>query len=124
MRVVPLAFTTDTSGASTVTGESVNGFLYAVVWNKGTCDNGVDCTLSTVNSAGAVTLLTLTDANTSTIYYPRHLMHGEAGAALTGTAGGDRAMPLASGNLKIVIAQGGAAKAGSVTCYIADKSKL
>ena len=121
MRIVNLAFTTSTAGAATVTGESVQGFLYAVVWNKGTCDNGVDCTLSSVNSAGAATLLTLTDANASAIYYPRHLVHSEAGAALTGTAGGDRAMPLASGNLKIVIAQGGSAKAGSVTCYIAEK---
>lgn len=121
MRVVPIAFTTSTAGGATEVSQSVNGMLYAVVWNKGTCDNGVDCTLSTVNSAGAATLLTLTDANASAIYYPRHLQHSEAGAALTGTAGGDRTMPIASGNLKIVVAQGGSAKTGSVTCYVIEK---
>lgn len=120
MRTVVLGFTTDTSGAATTTGPNVNGYLYAVAWNKGTCDNGVDCTCSTVNSAGAATQLTLTDANASAIYYPRHLVHSEAGAALTGTAGGDRARPIVSGNLKIVVAQGGSAKVGSVTFYVEE----
>lgn len=120
MRAIKLGFTTDTSGDATVVGASVNGLLHAVVWAKGTCDNGVDCTCSTVNSAGAATLLTLTDANASAIYYPRHLVHSEAGAALTGTAGGDRTKPLAAGNLKIVVAQGGSAKTGSVTFYVEE----
>lgn len=120
MRAVKLGFTTNSSGAATVVGASVAGLLHAVVWEKGTCDNGVDCTCSTVNSAGAATLLTLTDANASAIYYPRHVVHSEVGAALTGTAGGDRTKPLAVGNLKIVIAQGGDTKTGSVTFYIEE----
>lgn len=120
MRAIKLGFTTDTSGDAVTTGASVNGQLYAVVWDKGTADNGVDCVCASVNSAGAATLLTLTDANASAIYYPRHLVHSEAGAALTGTAGGDRALPIAAGNLRITVAQGGSAKTGSVTFYVIE----
>jgi hypothetical protein len=51
-------------------------------------------------------------------FYPRYLVHAVAdGAALTGTAGGDRAAPIVSGVLKVVVASGGDTKTGKVIFY-------
>lgn len=112
--------TTNASGAATFTDTlSVLGYLYAVETVDGTFDDGVDATLSVVSteSGTALTLLTLTDWNTDAMYYPRHVVHGETGTALTGTAGGDRCMPVLNGTLQVVIAQGGNTKTGGLIVY-------
>ncbi len=121
MKKVKLSITSDGSGDGTTTDTTnISGWLYAVQWLIGTCDAGVDATLSTVNSDAAATLLTLTDANASALYYPRAVVQSEAGANLTGTSGGDRALLLLSGNLKVVLAQAGDTKTGSVIVYYED----
>jgi hypothetical protein len=120
MREVKLYGTTDASGDLTVnsTENAIFGYLYAVRWIDGTFENGVDAVLSTVNHDAAATLLTLTDANDDAWYYPRSLVHDESGAALTGTAGGDRALPLVCGELKLVVSSGGNKLSGGCIVFI------
>lgn len=117
-RILPV--TTDGDGNGSVTNTpAISGRLVGVKWVVGTFAAGVDAVLSTVDSEGAIAnLLTLTDANAEAMYYPRHVVHSEAGAALTGTAGGDREAPLVFGHLKLVVSSGGATKTGRVICFI------
>jgi len=55
------------------------------------------------------------------MYYPRHQVHGNTGAALT--LDGTRIAfdePLVCGVIQVAVAQGGAAKTGVVHCYVED----
>lgn len=99
---------------------AVFGKLYAVEWVDGTLVDGVDAVLTVTNRESAVnkTLLTLTDANNDAFYYPRDLVHDATGTALTGTAGGDRTLPLVDGVLSLAIADGGATKTGGCIVYL------
>jgi len=123
LKSIKLTGTTSAGGAVTITAtRSILARLYAVEWIDGTFDDGVDGTLSFVQSESEVdtTLLTLTDANSDAWYYPRALVHDASGTALTGTAGGDRTLPVINGTLKLVIAQGGNAKTGGCIVYYCD----
>jgi len=100
---------------------AVFGFLYAVLWLKDDLADGVGAVLSTQAPGNVKTLLTLTAANTdNAFYYPRDLVHDAAGTALTGTSGGDRALPVIDGTLRLVVAQGGATNAGGCIVYWCD----
>lgn len=121
-----LPYTTDTAGAATVytNGESkpnsaVVARVFAVRYKPGTTDTGATVTVTCEGDGVSKAILTKASAGTSNvIFYPRDLVHGVAdGAALTGTAGGDRAEPIADGAFKLVIASGGSVKTGSVTIY-------
>lgn len=121
-----LPYTTSTAGGATVYAEgasspnsAVDAKLYAVLYKPGTTDTGATVTLTCEADGVSKPLLTKTTAGTSNVwFYPRDLLHGVAdGAALTGTAGGDRACPIVSGAFKLVIASGGSVKTGSVTVY-------
>jgi hypothetical protein len=118
---VRLIGTTDGSGDATITSEAAYlGKLVMVQWVDGDLTDGVDAVLSVTNNDAGVdyTLLTLTNANADAIYYPRQLVHSEAGAALTGTSGGDRADQYVMGKLKLVIAAGGATHTGGAICLL------
>lgn len=120
LKNIKLMGTTNASGDKTVDSETaIYGQLYAVEWTDGDLADGVDGTLTVQHNSNSVarTLLTLTDANNDAFYYPRHVVHSEAGAALTGTSGGDREMPLIDGILRLVIAQGGDTKTGGMTIH-------
>lgn len=123
-RYLELEATTNGSGDATVNAaKQITGQLYAIEWVLGTFAAGVDATLTEQSRPSGVarTLLTLTDANANAIYYPRYIVHSEAGAALTGTSGGDRAMALLMGIPRLVIAQGGATKTGKIILwYLTD----
>ena len=111
-------FTTAADGSATAAGGPANGRLYAVEYQPGTTDTGATITL-TCNGVSTKPLLTKATAGTSVAwFYPRDLVHGVAdGAALTGTAGGDRTMPILSGVLTVTVASGGNAKSGKVIFY-------
>lgn len=118
-----MTVTTDASGDGTATAnKGVLGKLYAIDLIDGTFDDGVDITVATINnpiSGVTKTLFVKADFNTDSTVYPRTLVHDDAaGAALTGTAGGDRAMPVVDGTLKVTIAQGGNAKTGGCIVYV------
>jgi hypothetical protein len=53
-------------------------------------------------------------------YYPRALACDAACTALTGTAGGDRVMPVVAGTLQLVIASGGALTSGGCIVYVME----
>lgn len=112
-----LTITTDAGGDATVNDTlSILGKLFAVEWVQGTLAATSDVTLTVQGGESGVaqTLLTLTNQAANALFYPRHLVHGETGTALTGTAGGDREMPAINGTLRVVVAQGGATAAGSI----------
>lgn len=113
-----LSYTTSAGGAATVTGTAVAARLYAIEYIPGTTDTAATVTI-TCEGDRSKPLLTLTSAGTSNILlYPRDLVHAVAnGAALTGTAGGDRTCPLMFGKPKVVIAAGGNVASGSVVVY-------
>jgi hypothetical protein len=111
-----LAITTDVSGNATVNGtRNILGLLYAILYLPGTIATGATIV---VTSQGAIArpLLTKANAGTSdTVFFPRDLVHAVAdGAALTGTAGGDRALPLIFGKLRVVVSSGGSGGIGSL----------
>lgn len=121
---IKLKFETDGDGAVAVESERrVFGYLEKVYWEDGDLADGVDATLSMIETPAGVeeTILTLTDENNDKVFYPRHLVHSEAGAALTGTQGGDRVRPFLNGKPKLVIAQGGDTKSGSMTLIVVDQ---
>lgn len=122
MKPVPVPLTTDTAGAGTVLGPAVYGKLYAIEYSPGSLAAGTDLTV-TCEGTGSKPLLTKADAGTAVVwFYPRDLVHGVAdGAALTGTSGGDRCLPLLAGRLKIVLAQGGGVTTnGKLTFHIEE----
>lgn len=116
MRAVRLTATTNAGGAATVTGEKVYGRVYAVQLVDGTFDDGVDITLTCESPDLSIPILTKADFNTDQMVYPR------VACALNtdGTALTVYDMPLASGDLKAVIAQGGNAKSGSIIVHLLD----
>ena len=89
-----------------------------MLYLPGSTDTGATVTV-TCEGPFTKPLLTKASAGTAnTLYYPRDLVHAVAdGAALTGTAGGDRTAPLVDGKAKVVIASGGNAKSGSLIVY-------
>lgn len=119
MRTITLKLVTDGDGAATVNGErSIFGRLYAIEYRPGTIDTGATVTV-TCEGASSKALLTKANAGTdNTFYYPRDIVHAVAdGAALTGTSGGDRDLPILNGTPKVVVASGAATKTGYVTIY-------
>lgn len=119
MRKITLTVTTDTGGDGTTTStQNVLGKLVAILYKPGTLATGADLAI-TCEGIFSHPLLTKSNAGTSdTLYYPRDLVHGaEDGAALTGTSGGDRCLPLLHGSPKVVVAQGGNTLTGSVIFY-------
>lgn len=124
---VKFAITTDGSGAYTSTvatapqGEvSRDGLgpwlLYAVEWVDGALADGVDAVLSVTNTLSGVdlTLLTLTDANSDLMYYPRVIADGVTGADLTGWY----VQHVVDGTLKLTVTSGGSAATGACIVYL------
>ena len=110
-----ISFTTAADGSATALGHNANGKLYAIEYQPGDIATGATIT-ATCEGAGTKPLLTQANAGTAVLWkYPRDLVHAVAdGAALTGTSGGDRTMPILAGVLKVVVASGGNAKSGKV----------
>jgi hypothetical protein len=118
LKEIRINATTDGDGDASVDGSrSVFGRLYAVQWIDGDFTDGVDAVISTQNHDAAKTLLTLTNANNDALYYPRDLFHDAAGAALTGTQGGDRSFPSMVGLPRLVVSSGGATKTGGCILF-------
>lgn len=122
MKSVMITMTTGaSSGAVTaVSPSSVFGKLYAIEYQPGTIDTGATLTVTCVGNNGASkALLTKATAGTSNLwFYPRDLVHAVAdGAALTGTSGGDRALPILNGVINAAIASGANSKTGYCVIY-------
>ena len=126
MRRASISITTDGSGDATgyipATGSrSLSGRLNALVYTKTDYANGVDFTI-TVESTGQA-LVSATDANASATYTPRQATQSTAAAAALYAAGGTAVndqIALVNDRIKIVVAQGGAAKVGTFTAILND----
>lgn len=120
MKELTLTITTAAGGTATVNHDApILGQLYAVQYTAGGLANTADLVISTQNGYGSKTLLTISPT-ASTLYYPRDLVHDASGAALVGTSGGDRCLPLLDGIPRVTIAQGGTSVTGQVTLYYYD----
>lgn len=118
MKQIRVDLTTNGSGAATGFGKSLAGIgtVYAVQLVDGTFDDGVDVTVTFENSDLSIPVLVKADFNTDQIVYPRVLQAlNTDGTALT-----THCEPLAFGRPKVVIAQGGDTKTGSVVLYIRE----
>jgi hypothetical protein len=117
-QVIPLVGTTNGSGGATVKAtRSVNGLLWGFIEDKGDLADGVDFTLSVVNSEAAITLLTLTNANTDGAeFYPR----GSSCNATGVSTSDNMIMKPVVGVLQCVIAQGGATKTGGMNALVLE----
>ena len=111
---------TDSSGNATVylthsINRAPNGFLVAIKYTPGTLDTGADLTITGEDSG--IPILTKANAGTSNVfYYPRALLNAVAdGAASTNPS---EFIPIENERIKVVIAQGGNAGAGSIKAIL------
>jgi hypothetical protein len=119
MKKVYVKATTAADGSASVTSTTWTiGKLYALAYLPGTIDTGATITV-TCEGPQSKALLTKASAGTSNVtFYPRDLQNAVAdGAALTGTAGGDRTAPILDGKIKLVVASGGNVLTGAIIAY-------
>jgi hypothetical protein len=110
---------TDASGNATVYlshGENrkPNGLLEYLKYTPGTLETGADLTIT---GEGGIPIMTKANAGTSTVYYfPRALVNQVADGAAG--ASGTELIPIKDDRIKVVVAQGGNAKAGSIEAVL------
>jgi hypothetical protein len=116
--LIPLIGTTDSSGAATITSSrAVNGLLFGFYEDKGTLADGVDFTITVINSEMICTILTLTNANTDqSWYFPRGSSCDSTG---TSTVDNQILIPV-NGKLQCVIAQGGNTFTGGMYAFVME----
>ena len=109
---VAITLTTDGSGDCTAYSSPVTGFVIGYYYDRGTLDNATTDITVTEEDTGAA-LLTLTNVTASARYRPRVATHD-----VTGVATGALDAPAVVGRIKVVVAQGGASKSGTLYAYI------
>jgi hypothetical protein len=119
MKTYKLPITTDSSGAGSATADITNpvfGVVYAVQLVDGDLADGVDVTVTMEEGDLSIPVLVKADFNTDQMVYPRvaEALNTD-GSALTAYT-----MPLAVGQAKAVIAQGGDVKSGAVIIYVIE----
>lgn len=114
-----IALTTDGAGAATGYSPVVKGRILAVIYTAVDFDATADLTI-TLEATGEA-ILTLTNQAASAVKYPRVPVQDEAGADALFAAGGTKIRePVVAVNdrVKVVVAQGGAAKTGTITVIV------
>lgn len=109
-----VALTTNASGAVTAYTPEITGRIAAVIYTKGNFDNGADFTITA--EATGQSLWTDTDVNASETVYPVAAANLGTGAASTLT---EVPIFVANDRVKVVVAQGGNAKTGTITVIVA-----
>lgn len=121
IRKYSIPLTTNSSGAVTAYSGYISGYILAVQYVKTDFADGVDFTI-TADEAGE-SILSLTDQNSATIVRPRAATHSTAGVAAVyaaaGTAVNDH-IAIARDRVKVVIAQGGNTKSGTIKVTVDD----
>jgi hypothetical protein len=117
---VPATITTAADGSATVQiGSKLRGLLVALVYTPGDIATGADLTI-TANTTG-IAILTVTNAGTSKVaWFPRALAHEVADASAASS--GSESIPLVEESIKVVVAQGGNAKTGTIEAIIMERS--
>lgn len=113
-----LTLTTDASGDATGYTPVVTGRVLSVVYTKTDFADGVDFTVTAEATGQAI--LTLTNQNSSAAFHPRVQIHGSTGTGLTydGTRTICEPITVSHDRVKVVIAQGGDTKTGTVTIIV------
>jgi len=109
---VAIALATDGSGNCTAYSVSVAGLAVGYHYDRGTLDSSTTDITVTEEDTGAA-LLTLTNVTATARYRPRVATHD-----VNGTATGALDAPAVVGRIKVVVAQGGASKAGTLYAYV------
>ncbi len=112
---ISVAVTTDASGDATAYTPVVTGKLSQIRYVKTDFANGVDFTITA--EATGETLWAQSDVNASATVAPRQATHSTAGVAALYAGGGSAVLDkiaLANDRIKIVVAQGGNAKSGTL----------
>lgn len=121
MREIIIPIDVTSGGNSVDKTEAIFGKLFAVDVVEGTLAANFDILLTYENEQGVTkTLLTLTNLSADKTYYPREVMHGNTGSALTASAGGDYTCPLVAGVITCTTADGGTSMSGAVLLYILE----
>jgi len=111
------SITTDSSGDATVfLGGNVHGWILQVKYLPGSIATGAD--LVVTGETSGTPILTVTNAGTSDAwYYPRAVVNEVADAS----ADTNRVrIPIFDERIKVVVAQGGSAAAGSIELIYVD----
>lgn len=114
MRRQKVTVTTAADGSATAYTPRLSGKVHSIHYVKTDFVDGVDFTI-TSEATGEV-LWQESNVNASAVRYPRAATHSTAGAAALFAAGGTAVQDkpgIANDRVKIVIAQGGAAKSGA-----------
>ena len=115
-----ITLTTDASGDVTAyTSDPITGKINAIKYTKTDFANGVDFTVT--GESSGIAIWTGTDVNASTTVAPRQATHSTAGAAALYAAGGTAVndlIAISKERIKIVVAQGGNAKTGTLDIII------
>ena len=116
LEAVSATITTDALGAATVyLGSRLRGRVRAIKYAPGTLDTGADLTIT--GETTGVPILVKADAGTSTVwFYPSVIPNKNT----DGTAFTDAAVDIwvVNERIKVVVAQGGNAKTGTITAYV------
>lgn len=110
-----VSLTTDASGDCVAYSPVVTGKISQIRYVKTDFDNGVDFTVT--SEATGETIWAQNDVNASVTIAPRQATHSTAGAASLYAAGGTAVtdkIALAKDRVKIVVAQGGNVKTGTI----------
>ena len=114
---------TNSSGDATVyishgPNGNPNGFLVCIRYVPVDLDTGADLTITGEDSL--IPIMTKTNVGTSTVFfYPRALLNAVAdGAAATNPS---EFIPIKNERIKVVVAQGGNAKTGSIEAWLINR---
>jgi len=110
-----VSITTDAGGDATVYTGNVNGRIVACIYTKTDFATGVDFTIT--GETSGQTIWTELDVDASVTVAPRQATHDTAGVASLYAAAGEPVenyVALADERIKVVIANGGNAKTGSI----------
>jgi hypothetical protein len=113
-----VAITTAADGSATAYSPVVTGRVLAIRYVKDTFDNGIDFTVTVENTGEAI--WAQSDVNASATVYPRVGVHDAVGVAATtdGTRLLRDYVHVSQDRIKIVVAQGGNVKAGTVIVIV------
>ena len=113
IEAVSTAIDTDSSGDATVyLGTRLRGRIHAIKYEPGTIATGGDLTITGETTGVPI----LVKANAGTWFYPRELVSLHTSGADATDAFTDIYAVLE--RIKVVVAQGGATKSGTITAYI------
>jgi hypothetical protein len=124
LRAVKADIETDASGDATVylthgLNRAPRGLVFMIIYTPGTLDTGTDLTIT--GETSGVPILTAADVGTDSVYYfPRALINSVVDGSQSTNA--SEMVPVHDERIKVVVAGGGATKAGSIEAILLNES--